>query len=311
MVLALQGSVDDAGKMVAWSHESYSDTYGMRPRAGDGGAGPARLLATRYLENGIEPYYPSPTMGRHAGIHRNLDPLYEFPNKRLVKNLVRDLPLRTSALRTLGAYANVFAIESFMDELAEAAGIHDRIAAITARSMAGKIDFAGALHERVGLLAGLSVSTLDRVAARITFNPGARTLIRTLRAGGAYTALVTGGFTCFAETVARDCGFDEMRGNTLLIDGDRLSGEVGEPILGPESKLAILRELAGRHGLNMAATAAVGDGANDLAMVQAAGLGAAYRGKPVLRQAAGFRLDHGDLTGLLYLQGYRQEDFTK
>ncbi len=199
--------------------------------------------------------------------------------------------------------------QELVDELAEAAGIHDRIAAITARSMAGEIDFAGALHERVGLLAGLSVSTLDRVAARITFNPGARTLIRTLRAGGAYTALVTGGFTCFAETVARDCGFDEMRGNTLLIDGDRLSGEAGEPILGPESKLAILRELAGRHGLNMAATAAVGDGANDLAMVQAAGLGAAYRGKPVLREAAGFRIDHGDLTALLYLQGYRQTEF--
>ncbi len=200
-------------------------------------------------------------------------------------------------------------VQELVDELAEAAGIHDRIAAITARSMAGEIDFADALHERVGLLAGLSVSTLDRVAARITFNPGARTLIRTLRAGGAYTALVTGGFTCFAETVARDCGFDEMRGNTLLIDGDRLSGEAGEPILGPESKLAILRELAGRHGLNMAATAAVGDGANDLAMVQAAGLGAAYRGKPVLREAAGFRIDHGDLTALLYLQGYRQTEF--
>jgi phosphoserine phosphatase len=199
--------------------------------------------------------------------------------------------------------------QELVDELAEAAGIHDRIAAITARSMAGEIDFAGALHERVGLLAGLSVSTLDRVAARITFNPGARTLIRTLRAGGAYTALVTGGFTCFAEAVARDCGFDEMRGNTLLIDGDRLSGEAGEPILGPESKLAILRELAGRHGLNMAATAAVGDGANDLAMVQAAGLGAAYRGKPVLREAAGFRIDHGDLTALLYLQGYRRTEF--
>jgi phosphoserine phosphatase len=199
--------------------------------------------------------------------------------------------------------------QELVDELAEAAGIHDRIAAITARSMAGEIDFAGALHERVGLLAGLSVSTLDRVAARITFNPGARTLIRTLRAGGAYTALVTGGFTCFAEIVARDCGFDEMRGNTLLIDGDCLSGEVGAPILGPESKLAILRELAGRHGLNMAATAAVGDGANDLAMVQAAGLGAAYRGKPVLREAAGFRIDHGDLTALLYLQGYRRTEF--
>ena len=123
MAMALQGSVDDTGKVVAWSHDSYSDTYGMRPRSGDGGAGPARLLAMRYLEEPVEPFYPQPTMGRHSGIHRNLDPLYEFTHKRLVKNLVRDLPLRTSALRTLGAYGNVFAIESFMDELAEAAGV--------------------------------------------------------------------------------------------------------------------------------------------------------------------------------------------
>ncbi len=199
--------------------------------------------------------------------------------------------------------------QELVDELAEAAGIHDRIAAITARSMAGAIDFAGSLRERVGLLVGLPVSTLEGVAARVTFNPGARTLIRTLRARGVYTALVTGGFTCFAEAVARECGFDEMRGNALLIDGDRLSGEVGEPILGPESKLAALHELAGRHGLNMAATAAVGDGANDLCMVRAAGLGVAYRGKPVLREATKFRIDHGDLTALLYLQGYRRIEF--
>jgi CO/xanthine dehydrogenase Mo-binding subunit len=123
MSMSLQGSVDEAGKVVAWSHESYSDTYGMRPRAGDGEAGPARLLATRFLAEPVAPFYPSPTMGRHAGIHRNLDPIYDFPNKRLVKNLVRDLPLRTSALRTLGAFGNVFAIESFVDELADAADV--------------------------------------------------------------------------------------------------------------------------------------------------------------------------------------------
>jgi CO/xanthine dehydrogenase Mo-binding subunit len=123
MVLALRGSVDNDGKVVAWSQEAYSDTYGMRPRGGAGGAGPARLLPMRYVADGMEPYYPQPTMGRHSGLHRNLDPLYEFPDKRLVKNLVRDLPLRTSALRTLGAFGNVFAIESFMDELAEAAGV--------------------------------------------------------------------------------------------------------------------------------------------------------------------------------------------
>ena len=199
--------------------------------------------------------------------------------------------------------------QELVDELAEAAGVYDRIAAITARSMAGEIDFASSFYERVGLLAGLTTEALAQVAERITLNPGARSLIRTLRAGGAYTALVTGGFTCFAEVVARDCGFDEMRGNELLIDGDRLSGAVGEPILDPKAKLTALTELAERHGLAMAATMAIGDGANDLDMVRAAGMGVAYRGKPVLRQAARFRLDHGDLTALLYLQGYRQDEF--
>lgn len=199
--------------------------------------------------------------------------------------------------------------QELVDELAEAAGIYPRVAAITARSMAGEIDFTSSLHERVGLLAGLPRDTLARVAARITLNPGARTLVRTLRADGVYTALVTGGFTCFAEAVARDCGFDEMRGNDLLVEGDRLSGKVDEPILGPEAKRTILSELAERHGLALADTAAIGDGANDLDMVRAAGLGVAYRGKPLLRQAARFRIDHGDLTALLYLQGYRRDEF--
>ena len=201
--------------------------------------------------------------------------------------------------------------QELLDELAELAGIGDRIATITARSMAGEIDFADSLRERVSLLAGLPRDALARVAERITLNPGARTLIRTLRATGAHTALVTGGFTCFAKIVARDCGFDEMRGNELLIDGDRLSGAVGEPILAPETKLAVLRELAERHGLDMTATAAVGDGANDLDMVRAAGHGVAYRGRPVLRQATRFRVDHGDLTALLYLQGYRRDEFVE
>ncbi len=201
--------------------------------------------------------------------------------------------------------------QELLNELAELAGIGDRIATITARSMAGEIDFSGSLRERVSLLAGLPRDALARVAERITLNPGARTLIRTLRATGAHTALVTGGFTCFAKIVARDCGFDEMRGNELLIDGDRLSGAVGEPILAPETKLAVLRELAERHGLDMTATAAVGDGANDLDMVRAAGHGVAYRGRPVLRQATRFRVDHGDLTALLYLQGYRRDEFAE
>ncbi len=199
--------------------------------------------------------------------------------------------------------------QELIDELAEVAGTHHRVAAITARSMAGEIDFAGSLRERVALLEGLPAAALDRVARRITLNPGARTLIRTLRAAGTTTALVTSGFNCFAGPVARDCGFDEVRGNELAIARGHLSGRVAEPILGPEAKLAALVELAGRRGLALEATAAVGDGANDLDRVRAAGLGVAYRGKPVLRRAARFRVDHGDLTALLYLQGYRRERF--
>jgi CO/xanthine dehydrogenase Mo-binding subunit len=123
MAMDLRASLDAAGKVVAWSHETYADTFNMRPRAGANRAGPARLLATRFLADPPPPFVPGPAMGSHAGIHRNLDPIYSFPETRLVKNLVRGLPLRTSALRTLGAYGNVFAIESFMDELAGAAGI--------------------------------------------------------------------------------------------------------------------------------------------------------------------------------------------
>lgn len=123
MAMDLTASIDEGGKVVAWSQDTYSDTFGMRPRPEPGGAGPARLLPMQYRENGVAPLVPQPNMSRHSGLHRNLDPLYSFENKRLVKNLVRNLPLRTSALRTLGAFANVFAIESFMDELAEEAGI--------------------------------------------------------------------------------------------------------------------------------------------------------------------------------------------
>ncbi|MFQ5775145.1 MAG: phosphoserine phosphatase SerB [Kiloniellaceae bacterium] len=199
--------------------------------------------------------------------------------------------------------------QELLDELADIAGIGARIAAITARSMAGEMDFAAALRARVRLLAGLREEALERVCARITLNPGARTLVRTMRAHGAYTALVTGGFTHFAERVRRACGFDEARGNRVVVADGALTGDVAEPILGRDSKRATLEELAARRGLPREAACAVGDGANDLSMIEGAGLGVAYRAKPVLRAAARFRVDHGDLTALLYLQGYRRAEF--
>lgn len=199
--------------------------------------------------------------------------------------------------------------EELVDELAEVAGIGDQVSAITARSMRGEIDFAASLRERVALLKGLPTATLDRLRGRITLNPGARTLVQTMRAQGAFTALVSGGFTCFTEPVRAACGFDEARGNRLLTADGAVTGAVGEPVLDRDAKRAALEDLARRHEIPLEATCAVGDGANDVAMVSAAGLGIAYRAKPILRAAARAAIDHGDLTSLLYLQGYSRDDF--
>jgi phosphoserine phosphatase len=199
--------------------------------------------------------------------------------------------------------------QEMIDELAKVAGLGERVEKITARSMAGEVDFVASVKERVALLEGLPVATLEAVGARITLNPGARTLVRTLRAAGAYTALVSGGFACFAEPVREACGFHEARSNRLIIEAGHLTGAVAQPILGRDAKRETLVELAARRGLPLEATCALGDGANDLTMVQAAGLGVAYRAKPVLRAAARFRVDHADLTALLYLQGYRRSEF--
>ncbi|MEJ1161599.1 phosphoserine phosphatase SerB [Prosthecomicrobium sp. N25] len=197
-----------------------------------------------------------------------------------------------------------------IDELAAEVGLKDRIAAITERAMRGEIAFEPALRERVGLLAGLDAAVIDRlIAERITLTPGGRTLVMTMRAAGAYTALVSGGFTVFTGPVAAMIGFDENRANILLAEGGRLLGRVEEPILGADAKLATLRELAAARAIPPAETLAVGDGANDLPMLEAAGLGVAYRAKPKVAARAAARIEHADLTALLYLQGYRREDF--
>jgi phosphoserine phosphatase len=197
-----------------------------------------------------------------------------------------------------------------IDELADYVGVKKRVAAITERAMRGEIEFAPALRGRVALLKGLPASVVDDVIAdRIRLTPGARTLVATMRKNGAYTCLVTGGFSLFTARIAAMLGFDENRANTLILDADgRLTGEVAEPIFGRESKLATLIELTRRLGLAPDATLAAGDGANDIAMIQAAGLGVAYHAKPKVAQAAAARIDHGDLTALLYAQGYRREE---
>jgi phosphoserine phosphatase len=200
-----------------------------------------------------------------------------------------------------------------IDELADYAGVKDRVAAITERAMRGEIAFAPALRERVALLKGLPAATIDQVIAdRIRPNPGAATLIRTMRANGAYTCVVTGGFTAFMAPLAKMIGFDEFHANTLLTDSaGRLTGQVAEPVLGRDAKRDTLLSLRERLGLRREDTIAVGDGANDVPMIEAAGLGIAFHGKPTLREAAGACIDHGDLTALLYAQGYRREDFVE
>ena len=198
--------------------------------------------------------------------------------------------------------------QEMLDELAEVAGIHEEIAEITALAMAGELDFEAALRERVGLLTGMASETLEAAAERMILMPGAHQLVASMRAGGAYCALVSGGFTCFTALVREACGFDEDRANQLELEEGRLTGRVLDPILGRAAKLRALEELTSARGLTPAAACAVGDGANDLDMLGAAGLGVAYHGKPRVRAAARFRVDHGDLTALLYMQGYHADE---
>jgi phosphoserine phosphatase len=196
-----------------------------------------------------------------------------------------------------------------LDELADFAGLKQRIAAITARAMNGELDFKAALRERVAMLQGLPVGALEQTWQRVRLTPGARELVATMRAHGAYAALVSGGFSFFTGRVAALCGFDIHRSNTLLDDGSALTGRVAEPILDRDTKLATLTQLAGQRGLPLAATLAVGDGANDLDMLSAAGLGVAFRAKPIVAAAAQARVDHADLRALLFAQGYRAKQF--
>lgn len=197
-----------------------------------------------------------------------------------------------------------------IDELADFAGLKAHVAAITERAMRGEIEFEPALRERVALLKGLPVTVVDDVLKnRITLTPGAIELVRTMRAHGAYTCLVSGGFTLFTKAVAEMIGFQENRANVLLVEDGKLTGKVAEPILGREAKLAALVDLRESFDLDNLDTMVVGDGANDLAMIEQAGTGVAYHAKPTVAAAAGARIDHGDLSALLYMQGYKRSEF--
>ena len=197
-----------------------------------------------------------------------------------------------------------------IDELADLAGVGAHVAAITARAMNGELDFEAALTERVGLLAGLPESVIGQVlATRITYTPGGRELVATMQANGGYAALVSGGFTAFTAAVARHLGFDEHRANTLLAENGTLTGQVARPILGRQAKVDALDQISARLGLTPAEVIAVGDGANDLGMLHRAGAGVALHAKPSVAAQCELRINHGDLTALLYLQGYGIADF--
>jgi phosphoserine phosphatase len=197
-----------------------------------------------------------------------------------------------------------------IDELADFAGLKAHVARITERAMRGEIQFEPALRERVALLKDLPVTVADEVLAkRITVTPGGRELVMTMRAHGAYTCLISGGFTLFTNAIAAKIGFQENRANELVLRDGKFTGEVKEPILGRATKLATLIELTEAFELDEIDTLVVGDGANDLGMIQRAGLGVAYHAKPTVAVAAAARIDHGDLTALLYAQGYKRNEF--
>lgn len=232
---------------------------------------------------------------------------------------VGDLPLdligqprdgRRKRLLVADMEATIIANE-MLDELADILGLGPGVAAVTQRAMNGEIDFATALRERVALLEGKPATVLDEAARRIRINPGAAELVATMRADGAYTALASGGFRCFTRLVKARLGFDVDIANELVVSDGRIAGRVQEPILGREAKLATLNALAADCRLALADTIAVGDGANDLAMLEAAGLGIAYHAKPITDEQARHRIRHADLAALLYAQGYRESEIKR
>lgn len=224
-----------------------------------------------------------------------------------------DGPIRRKRLLCADMESTIIEQE-LIDEIAELAGCRLEIEAITAAAMRGELDFEASLRQRVALFAGLEAYRLEEILERVTLMPGAETLVKTMRAQGTWTALISGGFTVFAERVAARLGFHAVIANVLEIENGQLTGRVRDPILGPQGKADALRRLASEGGLDLSETLAVGDGANDVAMLAAAGLGVAFRAKPMLADQAraserGAVIAHGDLTALLYLQGADSGEF--
>ena len=270
---------------------------------------PAMITRVRNVVGGSDPVILSPGEAadfRLAAIP-DMDAVHAALDGAAIDAIVTAVDGRRKALLIADMDSTVVTGET-LDELAEYAGLKERISAITARAMNGELDFKAALRERVAMLRGLPLDALDKTWQRVRLTEGAVELIATMRAHGAYTALVSGGFTFFTERVAALVGFDMHRSNVLLDDGAALIGRVAEPILDRDTKLETLTRLAEERGLPMSATLAVGDGANDLDMIRAAGLGVAFRAKPIVAAEARVRVDHANLRALLFAQGYKREE---
>ncbi|MET0427051.1 MAG: phosphoserine phosphatase SerB [Microvirga sp.] len=240
--------------------------------------------------------------------------------ERVLRNVIGDLPVDVIVQPLAHRRKRLFLADmdstmieqECIDELADYVGLRAEVSEITERAMRGEIAFEPALRERVGLLRNLPAGVVDEIIGRrITFTAGGPELVRTMRREGAYTCLVSGGFTLFTGPVSARIGFHEHRANVLELDGETLAGRVAEPILGRDAKLATLVELRDRLGLASTDTLATGDGANDLAMLEGAGLGVAFHAKPAVATAAHARIDHADLTALLYCQGYAEGDIAR
>jgi phosphoserine phosphatase len=268
---------------------------------------PAMTTRVRNVVGGSDPVILSPGEAadfRLAAIP-DMDAVHAALDGAAIDAIATSVDGRRKALLIADMDSTVVTGET-LDELAEYAGLKERISAITARAMNGELDFKAALRERVAMLRGLPLDALDKTWQRVRLTEGAVELIATMRAHGAYTALVSGGFTFFTERVAALVGFDMHRSNVLLDDGAALIGRVAEPILDRDTKLETLTRLAEERGLPMSATLAVGDGANDLDMIRAAGLGVAFRAKPIVAAEARVRVDHANLRALLFAQGYKR-----
>ena len=263
-------------------------------------------LALYALADGVAYDIPLPAQAQRDAARTTLR---EHFSDAPVDIAVQTFPTRRKKLLIADMDSTIIEQEC-IDELADLAGVGERVADITARAMRGELAFEPAMGERLSLLAGLPAAMIERtLKERITIRSGARELVSTMRANGAYCALVSGGFTSFTGAIAAAVGFDMHRANVLEMSEGRLTGGIEGAILGREAKARTLHELIAARGLEAAETLAVGDGANDLDMLLAAGTGVALHAKPIVARQADIRIDHGDLTALLYLQGYRRADF--